>query len=160
MEKITDTVFKEMLSKLQKEFLKGKGFRKTGNSFRMVLPDGTSKIINFQKSSFNSGEECRFTINVGLYFQKDMENPNLRFKEYECQVRTRVSGISKRYVGDHWWVLTEVTNPEMLYREILGLMEEDIVPWLEQFETRRDVIRVGQTGALRGMLWGSIYVNL
>ena len=68
MEKITDTVFKEMLSKLQKEFLKGKGFRKTGNSFRMVLPDGTSKIINFQKSSFNSGEECRFTINVGLYF--------------------------------------------------------------------------------------------
>ncbi len=160
MEKVTDRIFKELLSRLQKEVLKGNGFKKSGNNFRLILPDGTSKIINFQKSTFNSDEECRFTINVGLYFQKDMDNPNLRFKECECQVRTRVSGVSKGYVGDHWWMITEVTDAEKLYAEILCLMEADILPWLNQFETRRDVIRVGQTGALRGMIWGSIYVNV
>lgn len=160
MEKVTDIIFKEMLSKLQKEVLKAKGFKKSGNNFRLILPDGTSKIINFQKSTFNSDGECRFTINVGLYFQKDMEPRYSRFKECDCQIRTRISGISKRYVGDHWWVLAEVTDAEKLYAEIRCLMEEDVLPWLTQFENRRDVIRVGQTGALRGMIWGSIYVNI
>ena len=160
MERDTDRIFKEMLSRLHKETMKAKGFKKSGSSFRAVLPDGTSKIISFQRSAFNSCGECRFTVNIGLYFQKDMENPDLRFKEYECQIRTRVSGISKRYVGDHWWRITEVTDAEILYEEIVQLMEEELLPWLNQFQTRRDVIRVGQTGALRGMIWGSVYVNL
>jgi len=160
MEKATDRTFKDLLSRLQKESLKAKGFKKSGNNFRLILPDGTSKLINFQKSAFNSDGECRFTINIGLYFQQDMDNPNLRFKDYECQIRTRVSGVSERYTGDHWWIITEVTDAEKLYTELLRLMEEDILPWLDQFESRRDVIRVGQTGALRGMIWGSIYVNL
>ena len=160
MEKVTDRVFKDLLSRLHKEVLKGKGFQKSGSSFRLILPDGTSKIINFQRSAYNSGDACRFTVNVGLYFQKDMEHPELRFKEYDCQIRTRVSGISKRYAGDHWWTLTEATDREKLYAELRQLMEEDILPWLDRFESRRDVIRVGQTGALRGMIWGNVYVNL
>jgi hypothetical protein len=160
MANVVDNAFKELLSRLQKEVLKSKGFKKSGNNFRIILLDGTSKIISFQRSTFNSSDECRFTINVGLYFQKDINNPDLRFKEFDCQVRTRVSGVSKRYQGDHWWVLTEVTNLEKLYAELLQLMKEDILPWLDQFETRRDVIRVGQTGALRGMIWGSVYVNI
>ena len=160
MDKYVDTVFRKLLSRLHKEVLKANGFKKSGSQFRMILPDGTSKIINFQKSSYNSDGECRFTINVGLYFQEDMDNPNLRFKEYECQIRTRISGISKGYRGDHWWTITEVTDSEKLYAELLRLMEDDILPWLSQFQTRRDVIRVGQTGALRGMIWGSVYVNI
>ena len=135
-------------------------FKKTGNTFRIILPDGTSKLIHFQRSAFNADGECRFTVNIGLFFQKDSDHPNRRFKEYECQIRTRVSGISKRYAGDHWWVLTEVTDTEKLYEEICQLMVEDILPWLDQFETRRDVIRVGQSGALKGMIWGNVYVNL
>lgn len=156
----TDAKFKDLLARLQKEILKQKGFKKSGSNFRLFLPDGTCKIINFQKSAYNSDGECRFTINIGLYFQKDLENPNLRFKEYECQIRTRVAGISKRYFGDHWWVLTEVTDTERLYGELRLLLEEDLLLWLDQFSSRRDVIRVGQTGALRGMIRSSIYVNV
>ena len=160
MDKIPQERFQELLSRLHKEVLKANGFKKTGNNFRLILSDGTSKIINFQRSSFNSDEECRFTINVGLYFQKDMVNPNLRFKDYECQIRTRVSGISEAYKGDHWWVITEVKKVEALYEELRHLLEGDILPWLNHFESRRDVIRVGQTGALRGLIWGSVYVNV
>ena len=160
MQQNTDRVFKDLLSRLQKEVLKAKGFKKSGSNFRVVLQDGIRKIISFQKSMFNSEGECRFTVNIGLYFQENVDDPNLRFKEYECQIRTRISGISKRYVGDHWWVLTEVTDPEKLYAELKCLFEEDVIPWLDQFQIRRDVIRVGQTGALRGMIRGSVYVNL
>ena len=160
MEKVADRVFKDLLSRLHKEVLKGKGFKKSGSSFRQILPDGTSKIINFQRSAYNSGDACRFTVNVGLYFQKDMEHPELHFKEYDCQIRSRVSGVSKRYAGDHWWVLTQATDTERLYAELRSLMLEELLPWLDQFQSRRDVIRVGQTGALRGMIWGNVYVTL
>lgn len=160
MDKVTDEKFKELLTRLQKELLKEKGFKKSGQNFRMFLPDGTCKIINFQKSMFNGDGECRFTINIGLYFQKDLENIYANFKECECQIRTRVAGISRRYTGDHWWVQTEATDGERLFSELLTLMQEDILPWLDQFSCRRDVIRVGQTGKLKNMIWGSIYVNL
>ena len=160
MDKIADGKFKELLTGLQKELLKSKGFKKNGGNFRQYLPDGTCKIINFQKSMFNGDGECRFTINIGLYFQKDMEKPNLLFKEYECPVRSRVAGISKRYTGDHWWSITENSDAEKLYAEIFALMDEEILPWLDQFSCRRDVIRVGQTGELKNMIRGSIYVNI
>ena len=101
MDKALDQKFKDLLSRLQKELLKQKGFKKNGSNFRQFLPDGTCKIINFQKSMFGGDGECRFTINIGLYFQKDMENIYSNFKEYECQIQTRVAGISQRYAGDH-----------------------------------------------------------
>ena len=160
MEKVTDVKFKELLSRLQKELLKAQGFKKSGSNFRQYLPDGTCKIINFQRSMFNGDGECRFTINVGLYFQQDLENTYSNFKEYECQVRTRVAGISERCVGDHWWLLSEATDADKLYGELRILMQEDILPWLNQFSCRRDVIRVGKTGALKHMIRGNIYVNI
>ena len=157
MERDTAAVFKELLSRLQKELLKKKGFKKNGSNFRQYLPDGTCKIINFQKSLYNSDGECAFTINLGLYFQKDQEKPNLHFKEYECIVRTRVSAISTKYTGDKWWNITEITDPDQLYSELCMLMTEDILPWLDQFASRSDVIRAGQAGKLKQMLWGSLY---
>ena len=160
MDKALEQKFKDLLSRLQRELLKQKGFKKNGSNFRQFLRDGTCKIINFQKSMFNGDGECRFTINIGLYFQKDMENLCSNFKEYECQIQTRVAGISKRYVGDHWWVLTEATETEKLYAELLVLMQEDILPWLDQFSCRQDAIRAGQAGKLKHMIRGSIYVNI
>lgn len=160
MDKALDQKFKDLLSRLQKELLKQKGFKKNGSNFRQFLPDGTCKIINFQKSMFNGDGEYRFTINIGLYFQQDMESIYSNFKEYECQIQTRVAGISQRYVGDYWWVLTETTEVEKLYAELLTLMQEDILPWLDQFSCRRDAIRAGQAGKLKNMIRGSIYVNI
>ena len=160
MDQTVDAIWKGLLGRLQKDVLKARGFKKSGNNVRLFLPNGISKIINFQRSSFNSDGECSFTINVGLYLQKDTENPDLRFKEYECQIRTRVAGISRAYKGDHWWVITEVTDGDKLYAELLRLLEQDVLPWLDQFRTHQDIIRVGRTGALRGMVWGSVYMNI
>ena len=156
MENSTDVKFKELVGRLQKEVLKAKGFKKNGSNFRRIWPDGTSQIINFQKSQFND-QTCSFTVNVGIYFQKDPQNPYLQFKEYECPVRTRISGISSRYVGDKWWEITDATDSEQLYSEFYQLMTEDILPWLEQLTSRRDVIRAGQSGKLSNMIRGNIY---
>ena len=158
MDKITDAKFKALLSRIQKELLKPKGFKKLQSNFRRFFPDGTGQIINFQKSAFNSDGECSFTVNVGIYFQKDPSDPDLRFKEYQCQVRTRIAGISGRYRGDHWWTITEVTDEEQLYAQFSTLLAEDILPWLEGLTSRADVIRAGQRGELRNMIWGNVYL--
>jgi hypothetical protein len=152
--------FKQLMSRLHAATSKPRGYKKEGQNLRLLQTNGIGKIINFQRSMFNSDGECRFTINVGIYFQKDQEKPNLRFKEYECPIRTRVSGISERYTGDHWWLICDGTDMEKLYTELKTLLEEDVLPWLEQFATAQDVIRMGRSGALRGMIRGNIYLTL
>lgn len=157
MDKVTDAKFKALLSRIQKELLKPKGFKKLESNFRRFHPDGTGQIINFQKSAFNSHGECSFTVNVGIFFCKDPAELDLRFKEYQCQIRTRVSGISGRYRGDHWWTITEVTDEEKMYAQFCVLLEEDILPWLDRLSSRAEVIRAGQRGELRSMIWGNLY---
>lgn len=149
MGKVVDAKFKKLLGDIQKSCLKQKGFKKTGNNYRLFHTGGLSKIINFQRSMWNYGEECRFTINIGLYFQQDPNDPVLQFKEYECNAGYRIAEISKRYEGDHWWTITEATDEQALLDEFVRLMTEDVLPWLDQFETQQDVIRAAQKGQIK-----------
>ncbi len=149
--------FKELLSRLHREILKPAGFKKEGGNFRLVHDNGLCKIINFQRSMFNYHAECRFCINVGLYIQPDPENPNLRFKEYECSVRNRVRHnleecMDPIYSTDQWWSIFEGQDMEKLYVEVKAILTTSTLPWLNQFENRQDVIRAGQKGMLKGMI--------
>ena len=85
MQQNTDRVFKDLLSRLQKEVLKAKGFKKSGGNFHVILPDGTSKIISFQKSMFNSYGECRFTVNIG-YGDPEIQVIGIQYKCPFCQM--------------------------------------------------------------------------
>ena len=75
-----DKVYRELLSRIHRELLKPEGFKKEGGNFRLFHENGRCKIVSFQRSMYNDRAECRFCINVGLYIQKDLQNPNLRFK--------------------------------------------------------------------------------
>ena len=148
----TDKVYRELLSRIHREILKPAGFKKEGGNFRFYHVNGLCKIINFQRSMFNDGSECRFCINLGLYFQKDP--PNLRFKEYECPVRQRAAILA--YRNDYWWCIFEGRDMEKLFAEVHAILTTSTLPWMNQFESRQDVIRAGQKGQLRAMIWGNI----
>ena len=152
-----DKTYRELLANLHREILKPAGFKKENSNFRIIQPNGTCKILNFQRSMWNDGTECKLCINVGLYFQKDPQNPNLRFREYECQVRQRAGFLSLRYRDDLWWCLFEGRDMESLYADIRRVLTEDVLPWLDRFDTRQDVIRAGQAGILNAHIWGSLY---
>ena len=66
------------------------------------MSNGLCKIINFQKSQFEGDGKCSFTMNIVIYFERNPGHPNRQFKEYECQIRTRVFAISDRYSRDQW----------------------------------------------------------
>lgn len=157
MDRQCDVIFKNLLAKLHKNVLKPNGYKKTDSNFRLFHPNGLCKIINFQKSLYSCDGEIRFTVNVGLYNQQDLENPNLRFKEYECKVRTRVRGVSNRYDTDKWWTITEGTDVERIYAEFETVFIEDVLPWLDQFSSWDDVIRLGRQGGFRYMFCSSLY---
>ena len=156
MNQALDTMYRALLSRIHREILKPAGFRKEGSNFRLYHDNGMCKIINFQRSMYHDQVQCRFAINIGLYFQKDVREPNLRFKEYECPVRQRATWFSSRYDSDHWWCIFEDGDMEKLYCEVKTILEEDVLPWLAQFESRQDIIRAGQKGLLQGMIWGNI----
>ena len=156
MDKTLDAMYRELLSRIHREILKPAGFKKEGGNFRLCHDTGLGKIVNFQRSMYNDQAECKFAINVGLYFQKDVRAPNLRFKEYDCPIRQRAACFSPRYGSDHWWCIFEDRDMESLYCEVRTILTEDVLPWMTRFESRQDVIRAGQNGLLKGMIWGDI----
>ena len=149
-----DKTYREFLSRVHREILKPAGFKKEGGNFRLFYDNGLCKILSFQRSMYNDRAECRFCINMGLYIQKDLQNPNLRFKEYDCSVRQRAAILA--YRNDYWWCIFEGRDMEKLYAEVQAMLTNSTLPWLAQFECRQDVIRAGQKGQLRGMIWGNI----
>ena len=141
-----DKVFSALLSRLHKDVLKPQGFRKEGCNFRRFPGDGLGQIINFQRSFWNDGQECRFTINIGIYAEAGEEIQNVKFKEYECHLRTRTAGVSSRYHGDHWWSIFPGRDMDKLFEELKQLMEEDVLPFLRETATRDGLHRQIQTG--------------
>lgn len=130
--------FKELLKQIQL-LLKPLGYKKDGSNFRLFQEDGLGKIVNFQKSRYNDKESCSFTINVGIYFEKDSEIDK-KFKEYDCQIRQR-SGCIK-HGNDTWWTITPQTDFEKLCMELETHVVNDVIPYLDNFISKEQVINL------------------
>lgn len=102
-------------------YLKPLGYKKDGANFRLFLPNGLCKILNFQKSKWNTSESLEFTINAGIYFEKNDKIENLKFKEYECIIRKR----RNRY-NSEWWVIDNCSNMDEIYDSVKIAIEEII----------------------------------
>lgn len=144
-----DQRFKDLLSRLHAQVLKPLGYRKDGANFRLITPDGMGRIINFQKSAWNTAEELSFCINLGVYYEQTPAIGNPKFKEYDCLIRTRASGISTNPVhkGDHWWTVFENRDMDKLYEELKELLSGDTLAWFEKVPSRE--YAVGKYGFSR-----------
>ena len=60
--------------------------------------------------------------------------------------------LDKRYLEDIWWCLFECRDMEKLFDEIQQVLSEDVLPWLDRFHSRQDVIRAGQSGTLNAIV--------
>ena len=91
-------LYKDLLKRVHEQ-LKPSGYKKDGANFRLFQEDGLCKIINFQRSKWNTKETIEFTINLGIYFEKETIIQNKKFKEYDCQIRRRI------FEQDKWWLI-------------------------------------------------------
>ena len=121
--------FKVLLKEIH-GILKPLGYRKDGANFRLYGEDGLCRIINFQRNKWNSKDHLEFVINTGSYFEKNTRIEHLKFKEYECALRSRVYPEN----GEHWWVLEASTDQEALLKSVRSA----VLQALEEFEKYPD----------------------
>lgn len=87
-------IFKRLINEIFLLKFKPYGWKKQGSNFRYIDASGLGRVINFQKSKWNTADELEFFINYGLYMEIDNQLVNKSFKEYECQFRAR-TGLDK-----------------------------------------------------------------
>ena len=118
------------------------GWKKEGGTYRLFLPEGLGRIIQFQRDRYNTAEDIGFTVNAGIYFEKDVPITNRRFREYDCQIRVRPACLSPRYGWDTWWRLSAGTDPAALGEEMKAFLLRDVLPFLDRFPTRERTVEL------------------
>ncbi len=126
--------YKVLLSNL-KDFLKIKGFSKKGDSFYISNHDNWG-IINFQKSTSNSVEMKSFTINIGVFSTKIEAFMGTydakKISVWDCHWRNRI-GLFLPEKKDYWWKIDSQTSIEVLYNEIVNIIDAIIIPNLNKY---------------------------
>lgn len=126
----------ELIQALHQTYLKPRGYKKDRTSFRLFLPDGLCKIVNFQRNFYNTGDHCRFAINLGVYYESQAPVQNRAFKEYECVLRRRPS-VSPY---PEFWSIQPDTDLNALWSNVDTCFREIVLPWLDQFSTKESAI--------------------
>jgi hypothetical protein len=105
-----------------------------------------SWIIDVQKSQWNTKEKAEFTLNCGVYVpglfaaygnRPEPETPSIG----RCCLQARIGALTDG--KDRWWVLHAdddiETTDEKIGAEIRDRLEHGVLPFLERFQSRRDL---------------------
>jgi hypothetical protein len=141
-------IIKKAASTLHRNLLKGRGFTKSGNNW--LCRQEWTRVINLQLSSYNSAEEARCTINLGILIpalraacgEPPIEgNP----KEYDCDLCQRIGRLLAQ-AEDKWWSVTPETDPDHLAAELADTLLHHGLPWFERFPDLVAVARCTDAG--------------
>lgn len=148
--------FKTLLDEVERKVftaLKPLGFKKKGRTFNRETEKGIFQVINFQSGQYPVGQNYevpglreslygKFTINLGvcvdsLYkFQSPSENKTF-YKEYECQIRTRLCNLTKGQ--DYWWAINN--NIDDITNELNEGLATAGLNWFAGVDTKDKIIK-------------------
>ena len=132
-------LFKKFLEIEIHPFLKSKGFSRQGQtSFKWVGKN--CEVVNFQANRYNTREDCKFTVNLGVFnrriFQFETEykpvpeNP----KEYDCHWRERLNSLLPDRPPE-WWAINKDTQLSVLGYGIRSGLEVHALPVIDRYVT-------------------------
>ena len=148
--------FKTLLDEVEKKVfatLKPLGFKKKGRTFNREIEKGIFQVVNFQTGQYPIGQSYevpglrenlygKFVVNLGvcvdsLYrFQYPSENKDF-YKEYECQIRTRLCNLTKGQ--DFWWTINNDTDD--IANEINEGLANAGLDWFAGVNTKEKIIK-------------------
>lgn len=143
--------FNELIALIRPE-LKAQGFTKSASTFYFRGADNWG-LINFQKSTSSTSIEVKFTINMGI-FSAALNNHYLYSSSAKpamtsCHWQERIGHfLEPRH--DKWWTVTEHTDIESLKREILRLINEIAMPFINTHISDAMLIAAWQKGETGG----------
>jgi hypothetical protein len=144
METTAQAVIKEVASRLHSDLLKPRGFKKT--AYTWIREDEWPKLINLQLSKWNSSEEARFTVNLGVFIP-ELHNAAGSYpvtgqpKEPDCDVRSRI-GMLLPPGTDKWWEVSAASDEGKLFDEVIADLVEVGLPWLDRLHDYTTVAEV------------------
>lgn len=128
----------EWVKALFAKYCKPLGYKKEGINFRLIQSDGLGKVINFQRSHNNTAQCCSFTINAGIYFEKETVLEYPKFKEYQCLLRNRprLSDL------DPWWTIEEGKSVDEVWAAVEKTFAQAVLPWLAKYPAKSKTVKM------------------
>jgi hypothetical protein len=138
--------FSNVLKEGITSILKENGFKKKGqNYFKSVGEIGHA--INIQKDKWNSKDEIRFTINLGIFsekywlsefdFDKTHKIPEFP-KESESLIRERIGEL--KYGKDYWYLVEAQKLEWKLIKDIKEDLVNVVLPFFKKLDTTDKLI--------------------
>lgn len=131
---------------------KSHGFKRQGQTLRKIW-GGNAAIIEFQRSRDNTSTSLRFTINIaivcGLLIDQGY-TPIEKTKSYNGHLIQRIGYVlPSKY--DTWWEIDEMTRKDNIVSEILGVVLDYAVPFLEKHISNEAMIDLWSSGTSPGI---------
>jgi hypothetical protein len=149
----SEAVFNEIVKGELWPSFKKLGYKKAGNNFRYYNSAGWGRIVQFQKSRYNTGTKLSFTVNISLYLA-DFEyylcstKSEYKFQEAVCAVRKRLGPISGRQ-SDSWIIFDEYSDRNYI-KKIVQQLHDDFMhhihPYLAGIESKEDILAILAAG--------------
>jgi hypothetical protein len=142
--------FNELVKDLLWPAFKALGYKKSGNNFRYYNSEGWGKIVQFQKSQFNSAAALSFTVNTGLYLlDYDYclcgQQSGEKFQEAACVVRKRIGKLAGQSDND-WFEITESSDKGALFNRLSTEFTQHIHPYLAAIKSKDAIYAILLSG--------------
>lgn len=142
--------YKALILERMRVYLKTKGFAKSGQVFKYSNGDLTY-YVDLQSSKYSTEQELTFTINIGI------ASEILHELQYDTLGYYGKRHFSKR-IGDYlipahdiWWTVTESTSAETVAKEIVTIINEQVLKEFEKIKTTADLIKLWMSGKGYGL---------
>jgi len=131
--------------------LKQRGFRRSGSKFTRTGADVVS-LIEFQRSRGSTAVYLTFVINYGvavlsLAHAEGVDTAKLWWTQ--CHWRARVSGKDGH---EAWWPVRDDDDPNQLMARLTHLVEQEVLPALENKQREADLVTLWRTGKSPGLV--------
>jgi hypothetical protein len=126
--------------------LKAHGFSKRGNQFQRAVRD-TFHLIQLQKSQSSSADSIRATVNLAVSVNAIASAPP---SVIDAHVRCRIGSVMPE-TADVWWELSSTESAADIVRQVTDALERFGLPWLDSFQSSREVITTWQQGISPGL---------
>ncbi|UOG56032.1 DUF4304 domain-containing protein [Leptospira noguchii] len=148
MQSIPEKIFKKISKEGFYKILKPLGFKRKGNRF-CLMNDEYGKVVDLQKSQWNSKDRLSFTINIGFFFseywrgffyeKEKSEVPSFPRIE-ECFLTKRLGEL--RNSNDIWYDIDFNSDADLMINQIYENLNLYILPYLNRFVSKKSLLEI------------------
>jgi Domain of unknown function (DUF4304) len=128
------------------------GFVRRGSILR-VAGNGTSGVIQFQKSTGSTKDLVRFTISLAVVcgaLLEEWQPATGKATSTDAHLRERV-GMLMPTRTDKWWEITSATNVDAVATEVSDLVATVGAPYVMRYLDTEELVALWQSGQSPGL---------